>query len=185
MKKTLFLFLLFTQIIYAQNDSLKTNSNTIKFINDNNNFYLKEYYTIGKQSGVEFINLYVTNIPTKEKRACLLISSLSGDWTSANRIEYEGAIDSDEMQSCLNSLIYFRDNLKDRKPDTYTELIYISRDFVNVGAYYEIGSFAKWNIFFRTNRFYRDSFKSINVKHIDKIIDLFSQSKAGIDLFLK
>ncbi|MBK5723100.1 hypothetical protein JGH11_19720 [Dysgonomonas sp. Marseille-P4677] len=182
------LLLLFTSLslfAFSQSDSLDIKSNTLNFGSKNDSYFLKESVIIGKHSDVEFVNFYITNILTGEKRAALIINSTTGGWTSPLHTERTGAIDSDEIDFCIKCLNYGKDNLINTKPDNYTELVFTSRDLATIGMYYEIGNFSKWNLIFRTGYYSRRPVKSINIKNIDKIIELFILSKSGIDEFLK
>lgn len=188
MKKTIckliLILLIFSSGINAQNtnsDSNGYNNPVAELLRSEGTLLKKEYVVIGKESGVEFQNLYITNISTKELRGTLVIKVTLGDWFWGTERELENTISTHEIEDCIKSLQYIKNDVLNTTPESYTELIYRTNSGVTIGAYYQIGSFQKWNIVLGTRYSLNNSSKTINIKNIDKLIELFIKSKKELD----
>jgi len=142
--KKLFLSLLlisFSALLFAQETKNEpvSQSKSIEFLSNKGLFVLKEFYDLGKIKGIHIYKdiysemdcevLIITDIKNNTKMSCLRLK----------QDKYVGTIDADELDECIQTLEYISNNLLSTTPTVYTEVEYISRDFVKIGAFYNKG----------------------------------------------
>ena len=138
MKRILFFVIavLLSAPCFAQNDAneVKSESKTLEFISRGSSLIKKEFYDLGSVKGVECQVLIVTDLLKNEKMGCLRLET---KYTSSYSTDtYVGTLDYDEIEDCIKSLNYIKDNILPSIPSTYTEVEYSTRDNIEVGAYY-------------------------------------------------
>lgn len=183
MKKLIFFLLLLinTGVLSAQitDDPIllsNSKSETVRFLNRLDTFIKKEYVLIGKQNGIEFTNVYLTDVITGEKISSLNIGTPSATSLLDRTINHKGIIDKDDVIRCIENLKFIRSNVINTNPDTYTEYSYITKNYVGISLYITTEKFAKWNIVIQPESYNINSSKQINIKDLDKIIDIFEKS---------
>lgn len=134
-------------------------------------------FGIGKVSGIKFDVVFLKNILDGSKIGCLRLT------TSTSSTEYYGYLDYDEIDNCIQSLIYFKDNVLPTELDEgadYKEVTYRTRDYVEFGVYYENWPSKSWVPYLMTNSFINSSKESFKSKDFDKVIAFLNQSKKMI-----
>lgn len=164
--------------INAQETLENTNSTSkaIEFSKKDGIFLKKEQEEIGTIDKINFTNIYLENVLTKEKTLALKLQSSM--YTSAGMMEYSGTLDSDELDACIQSLTYIKESCIGTVPELYTEMIYRTRDGVKIGAYYDVTNKKnQWTIFIQTSTMTYRSLNTIKEENLQKVIDLFIEAK--------
>lgn len=183
MKKLIFFLLLLinTGLLFSQitDDPIllsNSKSETVRFLNRLDTFIKKEYVLIGKQNGIEFTNVYLTDVITGENISSLNIGTPSANSLLDRTINHKGIIDKDDVFRCIENLKFINNTIIKTNPDVYTEYSFTSKNYIRILAYYTTGKFAKWSIVIQPESYDINSSKQINIKDLDKIIDIFEKS---------
>ena len=130
MKKTLLMIAVLFLAISANAQSEKqeetSKSETVKLLQKNGVLLRKDFYDIGKVEGVIFQNIIITDISTGEKTGALRLET--SYYSSLGTDTYIGTLDFDELEGCIKSLTYIKDNVITSLPETYTECEYKTKD---------------------------------------------------------
>lgn len=185
MKKWILLFLIsFPIIANCQcEDISEPKSDVLKLLLVKDSFTKKEYHTIGKVAGVEFVNIYLTDIDNNKKTGLLRLGTPSAS-TMWAPITHSGIVEIEDIKSFIKTLNYIKTNVILSLPDREFEYLYTSNNHVRIGAYNTVGRFAKWALIIQPSIYKSDSIKNIDIKDIDKLIDLLSTSLKGLESFV-
>lgn len=165
-----------------ENDS---KSKTIEFLKKDGALLKKEFFDIGnivygKSSViVKFQNIVVTNVISKSKIGALRLET---EYTSSIGTDtYIGTLDSDELEACIQSVKYLKDNVINQQASTYTECEYKSRDGVLIGAYSNLKNLEKpWVLYVQTKSYTSRSMRTLSLDKIDELISLLEKAQAQL-----
>nr|DAE34984.1 MAG TPA: hypothetical protein [Caudoviricetes sp.] len=180
MKKLLLIFTVavlihpFAQGQTAKSDEQKSNSKAIEFLQSNGTFIIKEFYDLPKVKTLECQVLILTDIVNKKKMGCLRLETVHFSSYSKSADTYVGTLDFDELDACIQSLTYIKDNLLPSMPTVYTEAEYKTLDNVKLGAFY--GS-DKWETFVYTKGYTSRSAVFFDSASIELLISVMNQAK--------
>lgn len=176
--KMLLLLLLFTPLFAHSQESKEpeSKSKTIEFANREGSLYQKEFEEIGKTGGLTFKNIYITDLTSQQTISALRLEN-SHYIGSGSSIDYVGTLDSDELEGCIKSLNYLKENLIPTKPTLYTEVEYKSRDGILIGAYCSKG---EWKLFVQTKSYTQKSLTVLKVIELDNLINNFIIAKSKL-----
>lgn len=185
MKKVLFLslFIFLSISVFAQveKEAGASKSEAVAFSSRDGALIKKEFYNLGKVKGIDFSVLVLTDILKNEKIACLRIITTYFSSASRSSDEYIGTLDSDEIDACIKSLIYIKDNLLSIVPTTYTECEYKSKDGVKMGAFNDSKEFGKWSSYVQTKSYTSRSAVFLKGEDIDSFIVKLTEAKQKIN----
>jgi hypothetical protein len=137
---------------------------------------------MGKVKGVKCEILILTDIVNQTKLGCLrLETTYSSSYSSDS---YVGTLDYDEIDACVKSLQYIKDNMLPSSPSVYTEAEFKTRDGVKFGAYFNINK-SKWNAFVYTKGYTSRSAEFFDSSNIDSLIEVMNKSKVMIQEKIK
>lgn len=193
MKKLFFIAFLFVSLFAcAQESSIaqgqgvtkESKSKAVQFMDRDGSILKKVYHNLGKVKGIECQVIILTDLKNNEKLGCLQLGTKGNLVFGGSRPNYDGILDSDELAAAIQSLEYIKDEVLPNKPSTYTEVLYISRDNVKLGAYTEIinnsnGKSYKWRVFVKPN-YYDESLEDFNTKHIETFIEYLKKAQSII-----
>ena len=141
-------FVLVTSVLFAQGSKGESKSKSIEFMASCGSLIKKEFYDLYKKvKGVESQVLIITNVLTGKKMGCLRLET--SDYSGGSKDSYIGTLDYEELDACIKSLTYIKDELLLTHPDVYTEVEYKTLDDLKLGAYYS-NSKGKWTAFIYT-----------------------------------
>jgi hypothetical protein len=175
-KSSLFLVALISCFIgFAQQEvKEKSLSKTVEFSEKNGVLLQKEFEDLGSIKGVTFKNAYIKDLLTGEKIVALKLES-SYYIGSGSSVDYSGILDFDELDACIKSLKYIKENLITTIPQLYTEIEYKTRDGIKIGTY--LANKTQWKLFIQTASYSNKSIKFIELDQLDNIISVFEKSK--------
>lgn len=181
MKK--YLFVILSMIIsitsMAQDESVgnKSESKTIEFMSQGSSLIKKEYYDLGKVKGVKCQVLIITNLLNNAKLGCLRLETKYQGYSSSET--YVGTLDYDEIDDCLNSINYIRENILTNTPSVYTETEYRTRDNIEVGAYYS-ESKSSWTAYVYTKNYTNRSVEFFDSESLSSLAEIMQNAKTII-----
>ncbi len=112
----------------------------------------------------------MTNVLTGKKMGCLRLETAGYDDT------YIGTLDYEELDACIKSLNYIKDQLLPSTPEVYTEVEYKTLDNLKIGAYYE----KIWTAFVYTRGYTSRSAEFLDANTVASFIDVMKQAKTII-----
>lgn len=180
MKKILLLMMtaLMCLTIKAQDTIPNTKSKTVELLGKEGVLLKKDYHDIGKVGNVSFQTIIITDISTEEKTGALRII------TSDASLTYIGTLDSDEMEGCISSLEYIKNNIISNAYDNYMECEYKTRDGVSFGVYCRNSNINKndkvWGLYIQTKSYTNRSFASMKVNRIADIIEYLKKAHSNL-----
>lgn len=176
MKNLLLSFLMigFAVLSFAQETTKEpvSQSESVEFLSNSGLFVLREYYELGEIKSIEFIKgvrdemdcraLIMTNLKDNTKMGCFRFEIIEG--SIQNSVTLIGTIDADELDACIQILKYISNNLLPTKPAIYTEVEYITRDNVKIGAFFSDKA-SLWHVYttFSNTRFIIDPLEIPNL----------------------
>lgn len=188
MKKILLLALSMVLCISGFAQETKGNdskSKTVEFLKKDGALLKKEFFDIGNISygkssiSVKFQNILITDVVSKSKVGALRLET---EYTSSIGTDtYIGTLDSDELEACIQSVKYLRDNVINQQATTYTECEYRSRDGVLIGAYSNLRNPEKpWILYVQTKSYTSRSMETLSLDKIDELISLLEKAQAQL-----
>lgn len=179
MKKILFMmavvFLAITANAQSNKEEEVSKSETVRLLQKDGALLRKDFYDIGKVEEVTFQNIVVTDISTGEKTGALRIET--SYYSSLGTDTYIGTLDFDELEGCIKSLSYIRDNIITSLPENYTECEYKTKDGVSLGAFIRTTKKEKtWEIFIKTRSYTARSQEFLKSEKLNEIISLLNTS---------
>lgn len=158
----------------------KSKSETVEFLQKDGVLLEKQFYDIGKVSGVSFQTIIITDIITKKKIGALRLET--EHYSSIGTDTYIGTLDFDELDACLKSLEYIKTNILPSTPSVYTEFEYKTRDGVKIGTFWSQGKKeSKWSLYIQTKSYTNRSTAYISVEKVDEIIDMIKKSLNNLE----
>lgn len=179
MKKVL---LMMAVILLAISVNAQTNkqeeaskSETVKLLQKDGVLLRKDFYDIGKVEDVTFQNIIITDISTGEKTGALRLKTYY--YSSLGTDTYIGTLDFDELEGCIKSLAYIKDNVITSLPETYTECEYKTKDGVSLGAYIRTTKKERdWRIYIQTRSYTNRSQEFLSSDNLVEVISLLNKS---------
>ena len=165
-------------------DEEETKSKTVDFLEKSGDLIKKEFFDIGEIKGpystrVIFQNIVMTNVVTQRQIGALRLETESP--LSNGTDTFIGTLDSDELQACIQSVKYIRDNMFTQKASTYTECEYQSRDGVLIGAYSNLrNSSVSWELYVKPQKHISRSSIYLSMDKIDELISLLEKAQAQL-----
>lgn len=169
----------------AQTDKQEeaSKSEIVKLLQKDGVLLRKDFYDIGKVKDVTFQNIIITDISTGEKTGALRLET--SYYSSLGTDTYIGTLDFDELEGCIKSLTYIKDNIITSLPETYTECEYKTKDGVSIGAFVRTTKKErKWNIYIRTRSYTNRSQELLEPDNLVEVIALLNQALENLKMNL-
>ena len=187
MKKVLLMVAVIFLAISANAQTSKqeetSKSETVKLLQKDGVLLRKDFYDIGKVEGVTFQNIIITDISTGEKTGALRLET--SYYSSLGTDTYIGTLDFDELEGCIKSLTYIKDNVITSLPEIYTECEYKTKDGVSLGAFVRTTKKErKWNIYIQTRSYANRSQEFLDSDNLVEVIALLDKSLENLKAHL-
>lgn len=181
MKKALLVIavVLITFVSVAQE---KSESKTLEFMSEGSSLIKKEFYDLGSVKGVKCQVLIVTNLLQNTKLGCLRLETTYPSYSSSDT--YIGTLDYDEIDDCIKSIDYIKNNILTSIPDIYTETQYSTRDNIQVGAYYSEKK-ASWTAYVYTKAYTSRSAAFFDSTSLAALVAVMTKAKIMIEEKIK
>lgn len=180
MRKIIFIILsvvLVCNTSFAQDVKNESKSKSIEFMAECGNLIKKEFYDLPGIKGITNQVLIITDVLSGKKIGCMRIETSYYNGRSSD--SYVGTLDYEELDACIKSLTYIKDELLQTKPEVYTETEYKTLDNLKLGAYYSEEK-NKWMAFIYTKGYTSRSAEFIDSSNIVTFINIMNQAKAMI-----
>ena len=179
MKRFLFmmavLFLAFSANAQGNKQEEVSKSETVQLLQKDGVLLRKDFYDIGKVEGVTFQNIIITDISTGEKTGALRLET--SYYSSIGTDTYIGTLDFDELEGCIKSLTYIKDNVITSLPEYYTECEYKTKDGVSLGAFIRTTKKERfWRIYIQTRSYTNRSQEFLDSEKLNEVILLLNKS---------
>ena len=175
------LLLVFTSssFIIAQSAENKevSSSKAVEFLKSNGTLIIKEFYDLPKVESVECQVLIIRDVVSNRDMGCLRLETKYYSSYSKSTDSYIGTLDFEEIDACIKSLNYIKNDLLTSVPATYTEVEYKTRDNLKLGAYYGDKG---WKAFIYTQGHTSRSAEFLNSTSIDSLISVLNEAKQMI-----
>lgn len=177
MKKIFLLSFLVLSIclpLFSQEEDKKSESLTVAFMDKYGKLLEENRYEVGKVSGIKFDVVILKNILDGKEIGSLRIT------TKSTPMLYYGYLDYDEIDNCIQALVYFKDKVLPTKLDegsNFKEVLYRTRDYVELGVRIETWPNEDWAPYILTHSYDDDSKEKFRPKDIEKIISIFNNAK--------
>lgn len=182
MKKILLILvfvLISTGVNFAQEktNNNKSESKTLEFMAKGSSLIKKEFYDLGSVKGVKCQVLIVTNLLQNSKIGCLrLETTYTGYYTSDT---YIGTLDYDEIDDCITSINFIKENILISSPEVYTETEYSTRDNIEIGAFYNFNK-ASWSAYVYTQNYTSRSAEFFDSSSLSTLVNVMIKAKEMI-----
>lgn len=153
-----------------------SSSKTLEFMAKDGSLLVKEFYDLATIKGVKCQVLIIKDIVANKKIGCLRLETAYYSSYSSSPDTYIGTLDSDEIDACIKSLKYLKDNLLSQPADTYTEAGYKSRDKVEIGAFYSVEK-QNWSAYVQTKSYTTRSMKFFDANNLDSLASEMEKAK--------
>lgn len=163
---------------YAQQKE-ESASTTLQFMKSSGSFLLKEFYDLAVIKGVTCKVLIITDVVSNKKMGCMRLETKYLSSYSDSPDIYIGTLDADELDACISSLTYLKENILSKEAETYTEAQYTSRDNVEIGAYFN-DSKKKWTAYVQTKSYTSNSMKFFEADNLDALAAEMQKAKEMI-----
>ena len=157
----------------------QSSSKTLEFMSSNGAFLVKEFYDLTPVRDVDCKVLIITDMVSGKKIGCMRLQTEYRSSSSYSSDTYIGTLDSDELDACIKSLTFLKDNLLNSSPETYTEAEYSSRDKINIGAYYSTER-KQWKAYVQTKSYSSRSMKFFDAESLENLKQQMEKAKALI-----
>lgn len=154
-------------------------SKTIEFMDKDGSLIVKEFYDLATIKGVKCQVLIVKDVVVGKKIGCMRLETTHYTSYTSSPDTYIGTLDSDELDACIKSLSYLKENLLSQSSETYTEASYKSRDKVEIGAYYSADK-KKWTAYVQTKSYTNRSMQFFDADNLDALAQEMEKAKAMI-----
>lgn len=155
----------------------ESTSKAIKFLNSNGTLIIKEFYDLPKVESVECQVLIMKDIVNNRDLGCLRLETKYYSSYSKSEDSYIGTLDFEEIDACIKSLNYIKNDLLSSVPTTYTEVEYKTRDNLKLGAFYGDKG---WSAYIYTQGHTSRSAEFLNSSSIDSLISVLNSAKQMI-----
>ncbi|MBE9488097.1 MAG: hypothetical protein IMY73_02835 [Bacteroidetes bacterium] len=187
-KALIILMLLISTSLFAQNKETvnipETNSKSMEFMSKDDSFIKKEFFDKGNIKGLKCQVLILTDINNQNKIGCLKLETSCNASYGSPANTFIGILDMDEINDCIKSLEYIKDNLLSTSPSIYTEAEFKTRDNLKFGAYYNENK-KKWKAYVYTKGSKSHSAEFFNSSNISSLIDVMNNAKIEIEEKIK
>ena len=164
---------------YAQTKASedKSESKTLEFMAQGSSLIKKEFYDLETVKGVKCQVLIVTNLLQNTKLGCLRLETTYTGYSTSDT--YIGTLDYDEIDDCITSINYIKENILPSVPETYTETAYSTRDKIQVGAYYNEKKLA-WTAYVYTKSYTSRSAEFFDSASLTSLVEVMTKAKEMI-----
>lgn len=168
-----------SSFVIAQSTENKgeSSSKAVEFLKSNETLIIKEFYDLPKVESVECQVLIIKDVVSNRDMGCLRLETKYYSSYSKSTDSYIGTLDFEEMDACIKSLNYIKNDLLPSVPTTYTEVEYKTRDNLKLGAYYGENG---WKAFIYTQGHTSRSAEFLNSTSIDSLISVLNEAKQMI-----
>lgn len=173
--------LLSTFILKAQEEQEKEDDVKSKYsmFSEKSGMLLKhEYYDLGKVGGLTLEAIVSTDVNDDTKVAAVRFKNSYYISMNAGSIYYISALDSEELDSCIDALGFMIAMSESKVPDIYTEYRYISVEGIKISLFTNNGS---WNASVQTKKYTDKSWIKIPANKLREIIDKLNRAKSIIE----
>ncbi len=173
--------LLSTCILKAQEEQEKEDDVKSKYsmFSEKSGMLLKhEYYDLGKVGGLTLETIVSTDINNDTKAAAVRFKNSYYISMNARSIYYISALDSEELDSCIDALGFMVAMSESKVPEVYTEYRYISIEGIKISLFTNNGS---WNASVQTQKYTDKSWMKIPMNKLKEIIDKLNRAKSIIE----
>lgn len=170
---------------FIVNAQEKSEVKALEFSSRSGALIKKEFYEIGElnKGDIKFDVLMFHDVIDGKSEGLLRVTT--SRYTSIGEREFSGSLNYDELDGCIQSMQYIKNNIINTTPETYTEYIYRTVDGVKIGAYWSKGkNESKWVVFIQSKTVSDDSMRTISVSDIDIVVDLLKNSKSKMEQLL-
>ncbi|MDD7456143.1 MAG: hypothetical protein PUK70_07870 [Bacteroidales bacterium] len=161
---------------FAQQKEEESASTTLQFMKSSGSFLVKEFYDLAVIKGVTCKVLIITDVVSNKKMGCMRLETEYSSSYSSSPDTYVGTLDADELDACIRSLTYLKDNILSKDAETYTEAQYTSRDKVEIGAYFN-ESKKKWTAYVQTKSYTSRSMEFFEAANLDALAAEMQKAK--------
>lgn len=161
---------------FAQQKEEESASTTLQFMKSSGSFLVKEFYDLAVITGVTCKVLIITDVLTNKKIGCMRLETEYRSSYSGSPDTYVGTLDLDELDACISSLTYLKDNILSKDAETYTEAQYTSRDKVEIGAYFNETK-KKWTAYVQTKSYTTRSMEFFEAANLDALAAEMQKAK--------
>ena len=182
MKKLFILLVLLCSVAVSnaqEKETEKSQSKAVLFEQSIGSLIRKDFYNLPKIRGVETQVLILTDILTGKKIGCLRIEPKQ--YSSPNGV---GTLDFEELDAAIKSLSYIKENILPTAPDVYSEIVFKSKDGVQLGTYFNEKT-KKWVVFIYTNSYTSRSAAYCDETQLSKMIEIMKTAKSKIQELTK
>ncbi|MEE0904217.1 MAG: hypothetical protein U0L68_07140 [Prevotellamassilia sp.] len=183
MKKLFILLVLLCSVAVSnaqEKETEKSQSKAVLFEESIGSLIRKDFYNLPKVPGVENQVLILKDILTGEKMGCLRMKPKQ---YSSNE-PCVGTLDFEELDAAIKSLSYIKENILPTTPDVYSEIVFKSKDGVQLGTYFNEKT-KKWVVFIYTNSYTSRSAAYCDEKELSKMIEIMKTAKSKIQELTK
>lgn len=159
-------------------------SKAVEFSARDGSLLKKEFFELGNIKGIDFRILVLTDILKKEKIVCLRLKTTYYSSASRSSDEYVGTLDPDEIDACIKSLNYIKEDLMQSAAEVYTECEYKTKDGVKIGAYFDEKK-KTWHPYIQTKSYTSRSIEFINAESLDALLAKLDEAKQKINELAK
>lgn len=178
MRKVVLLLLSFVvsmNVAFAQEQQDESKSKSVEFMKGSGSLIKKEFYDLPKVKSVTCQVLIMTNVVSGKKMGCLRLETSYYNGRSSD--SYIGTLDYEELDACVRSLNYIKEELLPSAPAVYTEAEYKTLDNLKIGAFY---SKNKWTAYIYTKGYTSRSADFIDASNVEAFINVMTQAKSLI-----
>ena len=184
MKKLFILLVLLCSVAVSnaqEKGTEKSQSKAVLFEESIGSLIRKDFYNLPKVRGVENQVLILTDILTGEKMGCLRMKPKQ--YSSSNE-PCVGTLDFEELDAAIKSLSYIKENILPTTPDVYSEIVFKSKDGVQLGTYFNEKT-KKWVVFIYTNSYTSRSAAYCDETELSEMIEIMKTAKSKIQELTK
>ena len=184
MKKLFILLVLLCSVAVSnaqEKETEKSQSKAVLFEESIGSLIKKDFYNLSKVRGVENQVLILTDILTGEKMGCLRMKLQQ--YSSSNE-HCVGTLDFEELDAAIKSLSYIKENILPTTPDVYSEIVFKSKDGVQLGTYFNEKT-KKWVVFIYTNSYTSRSAAYCDETELSEMIEIMKTAKSKIQELTK
>lgn len=156
----------------------KSESKTLEFLSKGSSLIKKEFFDLGSVKGVKCQVLIVTDLLQNAKLGCLRLETKYVGYSTSDT--YVGTLDYDEIDDCIKSINYLKDNILTSSPAVYTETEYRTRDDIQIGAYYAENKSA-WTAYVYTKSYTSRSAEFFDATSLTSLVDVMTKAKVLIE----
>ena len=178
MKKLLLLLVLFPAFVYAQDASKKSllPSSEISMLYDRKGAIKTETYVILNDFELLVTKaIIVTDMETKETKGGIELQSFMITDSGSHPVKYYAKLDIDEIDKCMEMLVYFQENIADTPADSVqSQYSYNSRCGATIGV---ATDHKAWTVYVKPVSESAGSHVFLKIEDLPALIDVFKTAK--------